>query len=296
VRRPAAILLLVIAASSGAHAEPPPFASLDRTAGQTGGGAELAFQSLDDSNFDGGHLDNGHAGRMDLFSEYALTDVFGVTASLPLVWTDVGYDDIWGIGAIHLGGYGRFRFADRHELLLRAGAQLPSESYPTDGTYWDWEVLHATAFQRLEDPMLSSGAVWLRGGASYRLRLGDVAAQVDYLVDLPVGGDLEPLGAPDGFWARVVFAGGVAYAPGRWAVAGELVAAGFPYVEQIEDQCFGPDVYQATFCEQVSTEATVSARVKAEPFVLSLWFSQALDEKLRDHEVHVFGFGARSSF
>ena len=275
---------------------PPPFSSLDRTAGETGGGADIGFQSFEDSSSDGGLVDNGHAARMDLFAEYALSEVFGITASLPLVWTDVGLDDIWGVGAIHLGGYGRIRITDGHELVLRAGAQLPTESYPTDGTYWDTVVLHATAFQRLEDPMLSSGAVWLRGGASYRLRLGPLAAQVDYFVDLPAGGDLEPEGelSPDGFPARVVFAGGVAYAPGPWALAGELVSGGFPYVEM--DDCRGPDVYLATSCEQVSTVATLSARWHADPFVLSLWFSKALDEIHRTHDVHVVGLGARSSF
>lgn len=298
-----AFVMLVTCAARGAAADPPPpqaspppFTSLDRTAGATGGGADLAFQSFEDSNSDGGQVDNGHAGRMDLFLEYAATAMFGVTASLPLVWTDVGVDDIWGIGAMHVGGYGRWRFADRHELVFRAGAQLPTESYVPDGTYTDDVALHATAFQRLEDPIVSSGAVWLRAGASYRLRLGDVAAQVDYLVDLPAGGDLEPEGerSPDGFPARVVFAGGVAYAPGRWAVAGELVAAGFPYVDM--NDCVAPDVYQATFCEQVSTVGTLSARWNAEPFVLSLWFSKALDDVLRDHDVQVFGLGAQRSF
>lgn len=111
---------------------PPPFSSLDRTAGATGGGADLAFESFEDSNSDGGLVDNGHAARMDVFAEYAFGGVFGLTASLPLVWTDVGRDDVWGIGAIHLGGDGRIRIADGHELVLRAGAQLPTESYPTD--------------------------------------------------------------------------------------------------------------------------------------------------------------------
>ena len=298
--RLAALFLLTAPSTAAADdvpptLEPPPFSSLDRTAGATGGGADLAFQTFEDSNSDGGHVDNGHAGRMDLHAEYALTPVFGLTASLPLVWTDVG-DDVWGIGAIRLGGHGRFRFAGRHELVLLAGAQLPTESYPTDGTYTDDVILHATAFQRFEDPMLSSGAVWLRGGASYRLRLGDVAAQVDYLTDLPVGGDLEPEydRSPDGFAARVVFAGGVAYAPGRWAVAGELVAAGFPYVDM--NDCVAPDVFEATRCDQVSTVATLSARWNADPVVLSLWFSTPLDEVHRYHDVNVLGVGARSSF
>ncbi len=277
---------------------PPPFSSLDRTAGETGGGADLAFESFEDSNSDGGLIDNGHAGRMDVFAEYALGDVFGLTASLPLVWSDVGGDDVWGIGAIHLGGHGRIRIAEGHELVLRAGAQLPTESYPTDGTYTDDAILHATAFQRLEDPMLSSGAVWLRGGASYRLRLGPLAAQVDYIADLPVGGDLEAEGprSPDGFWARVVFAGGLAYAPGPWALAGEVVAAGFPYLDIPADLGPAPDVLEATFDEQISTVATLSARWDADPFVLSLWFSKALDDRLRYHDVHVLGVGARGSF
>ena len=296
-----AFFMVVISAPRGAAADPPPqpspppFSSLDRTAGASGAGADLAFQSLEDSNADGGQLDNGHAGRMDLHGEYAATRLFGVTASLPLVWTDVGVDDIWGIGAMHLGGYGRLRFNDQHQLVLRAGAQLPTESYPTDGTFTDDAVLHATAFQRLEDPMLSSGAVWLRGGASYRLRLGPVAGQVDYLVDLPVGGDLEPEGerSPDGFPARVVVAGGVAYAPGTWSVAGEVVVGGFPYVDM--NECVAPDVFEATFCEQVSTVATLSARWNADPVVLSLWFSKPLDEVYRDHDVLVVGLGAQRS-
>jgi hypothetical protein len=277
---------------------PPPFSSLDRTAGETGAGAELGFQSFEDSNSDGGLIDNGHAARIDLHAEHALTGMFGLAASLPLVWTDVDHEDIWGIGAIHLGGYGRFEIADGHELVVRAGAQLPTESYPTDGTDTDDAILHATAFQRFEDPMLSSGAVWLRGGASYRLRLGDLAAQLDYLVDIPVGGDLEAEGArsPDGFWARVVFAGGVAYAPGPWAVAGEVVAAGFPYLDIPADLGPSPDVLEATFDEQVSTVATLSARWDADPVVLSLWFSTPLDDRLRDHDVNVVGLGARSSF
>lgn len=277
---------------------PPPFASLDRTAGETGAGADLGFQTFEDSNTDGGQIDNGHAGRMDVFAEYGLTDVFGLTASLPLVWTDVAHEDIWGVGAIHLGGYGRLQLSDRQELVLRAGAQLPTESYVKEGNYVDDVLLRASAFQRLEDPMLSSGAVWLRGGASYRLHLGDIAAQVDYLVDLPVGGDLEPAGelSPDGPWARVVFAGGVAYAPGRWAIGAEAVAAGFPYVDMHEDQCRAPDVLEATSCDEISTVATLSARLHADPFILSLWFSKPLDEVHRFHDILVVGLGARSSF
>jgi hypothetical protein len=279
---------------------PPPFTSLDRTAGENGGGAELAFQSFEDSSSDGGLIDNGHAGRMDVFAEYLLSEFVGLTATLPLVWTDVSEDDTWGLGAIHLGGYGHLRFGDRHQLVVRAGAQLPTESYLVDGTYVDRAMTHAFAFHRLEDPAISSGAVWLRGGASYRLRLGDLAAQLDYLVDLPVGGELEPEHdlSPEGPWARVVFAGGVAWAPGPWAVAGEVVAAGFPYVDQQEAAggCGGPDVLQATFCEQISTVATLSARWNADPVVLSLWFSKPLDEVHRRHDVHVIGAGARSSF
>lgn len=278
---------------------PPAFSSLDRTAGETGGGADLAFQTFEDSNSDGGKIDNGHAARMDVFAEYALSEIFGLSATLPLVWTDVSYDDTWSIAAIHLGGHGRLRFGDHHELVLRAGAQLPTESYLVDGTYVDHAMMHAFGFHRLEDPAISSGAVWLRGGASYRLRLGDLAAQVDYLVDLPVGGDLEPAGeySPRGPWARVAFAGGVAWAPGPWAVGGELVAAGFPYVDQhaAAGGC-GVEVLQATFCEQVSTAATLSARLNADPLVLSLWLSKPLDEIHRHHDVTVVGLGARSSF
>ena len=292
------LVMVVIWAGGVAAADPPVFSSLDRTAGATGAGADLGFQTFEDSNSDGGHIDNGHAGRMDLFVEYAATEVFGVTASLPLVWSDVAPSDVWGIGAMHLGGYGRIRIADSHQLVLRAGAQLPTESYPTDGTFTDDNLLHATAFQRFEDPMLSSGAVWLRGGASYRLRLGPVAGQVDYLVDLPVGGDLDPTSdlAPDGPWARVFFAGGVAYAPGPWSVAGEVVAGGFPYLDRHEDLCRAPDVFEATFCEQISTVATLSARWNADPVSFSLWLSKPLDERLRDHDVLVLGLGMMSSF
>ena len=278
---------------------PPPFASLDRTAGETGGGADLAFQTFEDSNFDGGQIDNGHAGRMDVFAEYRLTDILGLDATLPLVWSDVTYEDTWGLGAIHLGGHGLFRFGDHHELVLRGGAQLPTETYPVDGTYVDHVMLRAFAYHRLEDPILSSGAVWLRGGASYRLRLGDLAAQVDYLVDLPAGGDLEPTGelSPEGPWVRVAFAGGVAYAPGPWALAAEAVAAGFPYVDQkaAAGGC-GFDVLVATFCEQITTVATLSARWNIDPMVLSLWFSTPLDDIPRLHDVNVVGLGARSSF
>lgn len=275
---------------------PPPFASLDRTAGETGGGADLAFQSFEDSISDDGVADDRYAGRMDLFVEHALTDVFGLTASLPLVWTDVSYEDTWGIGAIRLGGYGRVRIADGHELVLRAGVQLPTESYPVERAA-DGVMMHAFAFQRLEDPALSSDAVWLRGGASYRLRLGDLAAQLDYLVDVPAGGDLDAATdrSPDGFAARVLFGGGVAYAPGRWAVAAEAVAAGFPYVD-MNDCVVAPDVFEATFCEQISTVATLSARLHADPFVLSLWYSKALDDLLRARDVQILGLGARSSF
>ena len=102
--------------------------------------------------------------------------------------------------------------------------------------------------------------------------------------------------SPDGFWARVVVAGGVAYAPGRWAVAGEVVAAGFPHVDIPEDRGPAPDVLEATFYEQVSTVATLSARWNADPLVLSLWLSQPLDDRLRDHDVMAVGLGARSSF
>ena len=279
---------------------PPPFSSLDRTAGATGGGVDFGFQNLDDSNSDGGIIDDAHAARMDVFAEYALTDLFGLTASLPLVWTDVDTEDIWGIGAIHLGGYRRFEIADGHQLVVRAGAQAPTESYPTDGRYTDTVILHATAFQRLEDPMVSSGAVWLRGGASYRISVGPVVGQADYLVDVPVGADLEPRGdfSPHGFWARVVFAGGVAWAPGRWAIAGEMVAAGFPMVDQQDPVggCGGVDVLVATFCEQTSTVATLSARLNADPVVLSAWFSKPLDDVHRHNDIYVLGLGARSSF
>lgn len=102
---------------------------------------------------------------------------------------------------------------------------------------------------------------------------------------------------PHGFPARVVFAGGVAYAPGRWAVAGELVAAGFPYVEQLPDNCGATeDVWTATYCEQVSTVATLSARRRAGFFILSVFFSKPLDDRLRDHDVHVIGVGASRSY
>jgi hypothetical protein len=276
---------------------PPPFSSLDRTAGDTSGGADLSFQTFEDAISDDGSPDDRYAGRMDLFAEYGLTEVFGLTASLPLVWTDASHEDTWGIGAIHLGGHARLHIADGHELVLRAGVQLPTESYPDDDTYLDDAILHAFGFQRLEDPALSSGAVWLRGGASYRLRLGDLAAQLDYLVDLPAGGDLDAATdrSPDGFAARVVFGGGVAYAPGRWAVAAEAVAAGFPYVD-MNDCVRAPDVFEASFCEQISTVATLSARLHADPFVLSLWYSKALDDLLRRRDVQVLGLGARSSF
>jgi len=277
---------------------PPPFSSLDRTAGDRSAGADLAFQTFEDSISDDGAADDRYAGRMDLFGEYALAEAFGLTASLPLVWTDVSYDqDTWGIGAIHLGGYGRLHIADGHELVLRAGVQLPTESYP-DERAADGIMMHAFAFQRLQDPALSSGAVWLRGGASYRLRLGDLAAQLDYLVDLPAGGDLDPATSrsPDGFPARVLFGGGVAYAPGRWAVAAEVVAAGFPYVDM--NECvLAPDVFEATDCEQISTVATLSARLHADSFVLSLWYSKALDDTLRNYyDIEVLGLGARSPF
>lgn len=268
---------------------PPPFSSLDRTAGETGAGADFAVQSLDDSNSDGGSINDAHAVRTDLYAEYALTGMFGLTASLPLVWTDVDSDDIWGIGAIHLGGYRRFEIADGHQLVVRAGAQAPTESYPTDGRLTDTVVLRATAFQRLEDPMVSSGAVWLRGGASYRLRVGPVVGQAESLVDVPVGADL---------WTRVVFAGGVAWAPGRWAIAGEMVAAGFPFVDDRSPNgaCPSVDVLQATFCEETSTVATLSARLNADPVVLSAWFSKPLDDVLRHNDINVYGLGARSSF
>ena len=277
---------------------PPPFSSLDRTAGASGAGADVAVQQFDDSNSDGGIVDDDRALRIDLHGEYPLSSTFGVTASLPAMWSDVHGDQQTGLGAMHLGGYGRLRLADGHDLFFRAGVQLPTETYVPDGTYVDEVMMHAFAFQRLEDPSLSSGAFWLRGGASYRLRLGDLAAQLDYLVDLPVGGDLEAEGprSPDGFWARVVFAGGVAYAPGPWAVAGELVAAGFPYLDIPADLGPAPDVLEATFDEQVSTVATLSARWDADPLVLSLWFSTPLDDDLRDHDVNVLGVGARSSF
>ena len=243
-----AFALLTVVMSS-----PPPFSSLDRTAGETGAGADLAVQTVDDSHYDGGSVDDAHAARLDLYAEYALTGMYGLTASLPVVWTDVDSDDIWGIGAIHLGGYRRFASADVHQLVVRAGAQAPTES------------------------------------ASYRLRVGPMVGQAEYLVDLPVGADL---------WTRVVFAGGIAWTPGRWAIAGEMVAAGFPFVDERSPigACPYVDVLQATFCEETSTVATLSARLNADPVVLSAWFSKPLDDVLRHNDINVYGVGARSSF
>jgi hypothetical protein len=295
-------ILLLAGASATAAAdrppEPPPFSSLDRTTGGSGAGADLAVQRFDDGDFDGGNVDDDHALRIDLHGEYALANRFGIIASLPAMWSDIHGDQKTGIGAVHVGGYGHLTLADGHELFLRGGAQLPTETYVPDGTYVDEVMMHAFGFQRLEDPSLSSGAVWLRGGASYRLRLGELAAQLDYLVDLPVGGDLDPVSdiAPDGFWARVVFAGGVAWAPRRWAIAAEAVAAGFPYVDMSEEGCWAPDVLEATFCEQVTTVATLSARWHVDPMVLSLWISAPLDDTIRSHDVIIIGLGARSSF
>ena len=61
---------------------PPPFASLDRTAGDTSGGTDLGFQTFEDAISDDGADDDRYAGRLDVFAEYRLTEVFGLTASL----------------------------------------------------------------------------------------------------------------------------------------------------------------------------------------------------------------------
>jgi opacity protein-like surface antigen len=79
----ALLILLLVSAASTAAADPmaPPFSSLDRTAGESGAGADVAVQQFDDEDYDGGIVDDDHAVRIDLHGEYALSNRFGIVGS-----------------------------------------------------------------------------------------------------------------------------------------------------------------------------------------------------------------------
>jgi hypothetical protein len=290
-----ALLLACLPGAVHAQEQPPGrrFPSLDRAGGASAAGIDLAIQWFEDSNSDGGQVDD-QAYRLDLHVELAPWEDTGFTASLPLVAL---FDEVRGAGAAQLGAYHRLRVASGHDLLLRAGVQLPTDGFVPEESYFTDVATRAVALQRVEDPALSSGDVWVRLGGSYRLESGPVRAQVDLFADLPPapGDELDPdrSGSP----LRLLAGAGIGYQRGRFGGGLELVVSSAPDIV-LPDTCYGvADVWQATFCDTTFAVLAASARWQADPqTALFLWYSEPLDDGLRYHEFHIVGMGAQRGF
>jgi hypothetical protein len=281
----AAIAVTLAASTAAAQSGPrPPFATLDKVSGGNRFGVALGFQIFDDSDSDGGIIDDRVGRRLDLDGEYAFGADDGITASLPIAWVP---PDASGLGAAQLGAFHRIRLGDADGVFLRGGLVLPTDGFIPDNGYAQAVAVHGTVFQRLEDPAAALDVFWGRTGAVYRHADGPIAVQADLLVDAPLDEDIYVTGV--GLLLVVRVGGGLAFVHPPFRVGGELLWCSYPFADL---DGFGLDT---TFGRSSVIAAAASAGLDLGVMDLFAWFSNPLGDYIRSH-VHAFGLGLQASF
>lgn len=275
------IVVISCIAARVAHAEPPVFVSLDRATGTSNAGAHLALMLFEDQDTDGGGPTLEQP-RLQLYGEYAATPHVGVLVSASVIWFRSEPESELGIGALHVGGYGRLVRGDL-ELVGRASVVFPTSTFVPRDSYYEDVAIRGTLLPWLGERASDAGAFWLHAGTSARFRRARLIAQVDALADVPLSGGVYRDDMSRGAPVRVHVGAGIAYASAPWRFGIEVLASGYPWAEQLYGDLEADELtfYGLTMFAARGFDGGHEGIV---------WFSNALNEYLRSRW-HAVGLG-----